>query len=181
VSPEVRGVAHSDTVGACRLAVALVLAVSLWPRASSGEEKPRHPVTSLDGLWLTAGPIAGAVHLHDSWNSLVGAELSVVRLREADKVSVLGLAGGFVVFDEREGARVWTELELGTSFGSFGVGVSAGVTAEFDQVVPPRWGTQGTLWLYAGIVPYVRVGVVEETGRYVETGVMIKVPLRILY
>jgi hypothetical protein len=131
-------------------------------------------------MWVTAGPIAGAVHLDDTWNSAVGAELSLVRVREADRVSLVGVAVGFVVFDEREGARVSAELELGSDVGP-GFGFSAGVAGEFDQVTPPRLGAQGTLWFFAGIVPYVRAGVLAETGAFVETGLMIKIPVRIRY
>jgi hypothetical protein len=166
----------------CRLGVALTILAAVSPGVGRAEEtQPRHRVTSLDGMWLTAGPIAGAVHLDDTWNSAVGAELSVVRVRESDRVSALGLTLGFVTFDEREGSRVSAELQAGMDVYGIGWGLSAGVAGEFDQVIPPRLGAQGTLWLFAGIVPYVRAGVLEETGAFVETGVMIKIPLRIRY
>jgi hypothetical protein len=88
---------------------------------------------------------------------------------------------GGLVFDSRPGLRSWAELEVGIDALPVKFGVSAGVAALFDRVIPPHYGAQATLWVFAGIVPYVRVGTLDELGGYFEVGVMIKVPVKIRY
>ena len=135
----------------------------------------------LDGTYLTAGPVAGALAIQDTWNSAVGAELSLVRLREGQFPALLGVSVGGVVFDSAPGLRSWAEVELGIDRWPVKFGVSAGLAAQFDRVVPPHFGAQATLWVFAGIVPYVRIGVLEELGSYFEAGLMIKIPVKIRY
>ncbi len=156
----------------------------------SGREGSGHRLNSyLDGTYLTLGPVAGALAIENSWNSAVGAELSIVRLREGHLPALLGVSLGAVVFDDRMGTRTWAELEvgfdnlLGWRLGRFApkFGLSGGLAVEFDRVRPPRLGAQGTFWIFAGIVPYVRIGTLEEVGTFFEAGVMIKVPVKIRY
>jgi hypothetical protein len=135
----------------------------------------------LDGTYLTAGPVAGALATQDTWNSAVGAELSLVRLREGRFPALLGVSVGGVVFDRLPGLRSWAELELGIDRFPVKFGVSAGLAAQFDRVVPPHLGAQATLWVFAGIVPYVRIGVLDELGGYFEAGLMIKIPVKVRY
>ena len=155
-----------------------------------GAAEPHGPVESLaghrmtsdlNGTYLTAGPVAGAVNVEHNWNSAVGAELSLVRLREGRLPALLGVSFGGVVFDDRPGARTWAEVELGIDRLPVKFGLSAGLAIEWDRVRPPRLGAQGTLWLFAGIVPYVRVGRLEEVGTFFEAGLMIKIPVKLRY
>ena len=142
----------------------------------------RHRLTSdLNGTYLTVGPVAGALAIQDSWNSAVGAELSLVRLREGCLPALLGVSIGGVVFDDRKGARTWAELELGIDRLPVKFGVSAGLAVELDRTLPPHFGAQATLWVFAGVVPYVRIGTLVESGSFFEAGVMIKVPVKIRY
>jgi hypothetical protein len=141
-----------------------------------------HRLTSdLDGTYITVGPVAGALVIQDSWNSAVGAELSLVRLREHRLPALLGISLGGVVFDDRKGVRTWAELELGVDRGPVKWGLSGGLAVELDRTLPPHFGAQATLWVFAGIVPYVRIGTLVESGSFFETGVMIKVPVKIRY
>jgi len=137
--------------------------------------------SDLDGTYLTAGPVAGALVIQDNWNSAVGAELSLVRLREGRWPALYGISVGGVVFDQRQGMRTWAEVELAIDKLPVTFGVSGGLAIEFDQVIPPHYGAQATLWFFAGVVPYVRVGTLESYGGFFEAGVMIKVPVKIRY
>lgn len=170
--------------------VALVVVLAPLPGAGSGVARAEEPeghvaghrmAGDLDGTYLTAGPVAGALAIQDTWNSAVGAELSLVRLREGRFPALVGVSLGGVVFDSAPGLRSWAEVELGIDRFPVKFGVSAGLAAQFDRVVPPHFGAQATLWVFAGIVPYVRVGVLEELGSYFEAGLMIKIPVKIRY
>jgi hypothetical protein len=134
---------------------------------------------TLDGTYVTIGPVAAATRVEGEWTSSVGLELSVARVDERRFPAAWGIAGGGVSYASRPGGRLWLEAE-GALYRPlpFPVGVAAGVTAEVDATRPPRWGAQGTLWFLAGFVPYARVGAVEESGHFVELGVMLKIPAR---
>ena len=55
---------------------------------------------------------------------------------------------------------------------------SVGAALEVDDIRPPRPGVEMTLWAFVGVVPYVRVGILSETGGFFEAGLMIKLPAR---
>lgn len=140
----------------------------------------------MDGHYLTIGPVAGAAYAQHSWNSFVGAELSWVRLRERRMPAAWGVSLGAVSWGSRSGGKLWGELEVAfrrpfSRVGLPGLGLALGPTVEVDDVLAPRWGAQGTLWIFAGIIPYVRVGAVAGEGAFFETGVMIKIPVKIRY
>jgi hypothetical protein len=167
-------------------AAVLALAGAAASRVAHAEEPKGavagHRLTSdLDGTYLTIGPVAGGLVIQDSWNSAVGAELSLVRLREQRVPALYGVALGAVVFDDRPGTRAWAEAELAVDRFPVKFGVSGGLAVEFDRTLPPHFGAQATLWVFAGIVPYVRIGALEESGGFFEAGVMIKVPVKIRY
>jgi hypothetical protein len=135
---------------------------------------------NLDGHYLTIGPVAAAAWAQDSWVSAVGAEVSWIRLREHRMPAAYGLAVGGVRFGDRDGARFWLELEFAVKRPlPFALGLSAGLTLDLPGADPPRYGAQGTLWVFAGVIPYLRIGSVMETGTFVEAGLMIKLPVKI--
>jgi hypothetical protein len=130
-----------------------------------------------DGVYATVGPVASAVRVADDWFSGYGLELSVVRVREQQFPVAIGLAGGGISYAGRAGGRLWLEAETAVEKPlPFGLGLGLGAAAEIDPVRPPRLGVEATLWAFVGIVPYVRVGALQETGAFVELGVMIKIP-----
>jgi hypothetical protein len=117
------------------------------------------------------------VYLGSDWYSGYGLELSVVRVREEAFPVALGLAGGGISYAGRAGGRLWLEAETAIEKPlPFSLGLGVGAAAEVDPVRPPRLGVEATLFAYLGIVPYVRVGAVEDTGKFIELGVMIKIP-----
>jgi hypothetical protein len=182
VTPQVRGRPHRSTKGQALRGVACWLGTALaTPGLAFAEEPHLRSTADLDGTYLTVGPVAGALASQEQWDSAVGAELSLVQLREGCIPALLGFSFGGVVFDDRPGTRTWLEAELAIDRLPVKLGLSGGLAAELDRVRPPRFGTQATLWAFAGIVPYVRVGWLDETGSFFETGVMIKIPVKIRY
>jgi hypothetical protein len=142
------------------------------------QKAPRSPA-NLDGLYVTIGPIGAATRVEDEWLSAAGGELSVVYVRERCLPAAVGVDAGGISFAGRAGGRIWAEAEVAIGRPlPVGIGVSAGLVAEVDANRPPRYGWQGTIWVFAGIIPYFRVGSVEESGGFVELGLMIKIPAR---
>jgi hypothetical protein len=147
-----------------------------WAGAARAEQPPPSP-SEMDGVHVTIGPVGAVTHIEDSWYSAAGAELSLVYLREHCLPAAVGLAGGGISYAGRDGGRLWLEAEVAFNRPlPFGIGVSGGVVAEVDPVAEPRYGVQGTLWVFAGVIPYVRAGTVDVSGDFVEIGVMVKIP-----
>ena len=172
-----RSMRRLPTPEARRARVLGVAAVLLCGAASADE--PRSPIDR-DGWHVTLGPIAGAAQLQDRWLSAVGGEISVVRLRQEQVPALYGIAGGGVSYGGRNGGRLWLEAETAIAR-PLPLGLGVGAAVEVDRVVPPRPGFQATLWVFAGVIPYVRAGFVEKTGPYAELGIMFKVPIRFAY
>ena len=165
--------------------VATIAAVVMaFGGATHADPRPVKATTAAnrDGHYLTIGPVAGAAYLENSWYSFAGAELSWMRLRERHTPAALGLDVGAVGWGSLPGGRLWSELQIAFDHPlPVDFGLSFGVTVEVDQVRPPRWGAQGTLWFFTGVIPYLRVGTLEEHGVFGEVGVMIKLPVKIRY
>lgn len=132
----------------------------------------------LDGLYVTVGPVVSITHVEGAWVTAAGAELAAIHIREHAFPAALGLALGGVAYGARDGGRVWLEAEVAVNDPlPIPIGLALGVAAEVDQTRSPRRGVQATLWAFAGLVPFVRVGTLELEGTFVEAGVMIKIPI----
>jgi hypothetical protein len=155
----------------------LVLLLAL-PGVARADGAPQIPAADLDGFYLTVGPAAALVHHAGSWGSGAGAEIGVSRVVERSVPALLGLCGGGLSYSEAPGGRLWLEAEVAFErLLPVAVGAALGVSAEVDATAPPRWGAHGTLWVFAGVFPYVRAGAVEESGAFVEIGLMAKIPI----
>jgi hypothetical protein len=145
------------------------------PQYASAE--PLRSPTDLDGVYLALGPVGALVRSDGAWDGAFGGEASIWRVREHEILSAAGLGFGGQKFAEGNGGRLWADVLAAhrTAFG-VAIGLGAGVTAQIDEVVPPKWGGHGTLWVYAGIVPYVRVGGVEGRGVFVDVGLKVVLP-----
>jgi hypothetical protein len=153
----------------------LVAGIAAGP-APAAAEKLRS-TRDLDGIHLALGPVGSAVHTGGSWDGAFGGEISLTRVTERRPLAAIGLGIGGARFSERAAGRLWAELSVATRRPlDVPIGLSVGPTAEVDQVIPPRWGAQATLWVYAGVIPYLRVGGVEKSGRFVELGLKIPLP-----
>lgn len=134
------------------------------------------PVSN-DGLWLTIGPVGGAVRVEGDWFSAFGLEGSVVYLRERRLPALIGGSFGGMSYAGRGGGRFWLEAEIAVNDPlPFAIGLGFGPAAELGRSQPTHLGIQGTLWVFAGVLPYIRAGALEQTGGFVEIGILIKVP-----
>ena len=86
------------------------------------------------------------------------------------------MGGGWYSYTEQRGGKIWLEAEAALRT-PVPIGLGVGPVAEVDRIRPPRFGVQATLWVMAGVVPYVRVGTLQERGGFLELGLMIKLPL----
>ncbi len=139
--------------------------------------QPLRSTANLDGIYLALGPVAAVVHDPEGWDGVFGGELTVARVTEHRAVAAVALNLGGARFGMRSAGRLWLEGMVGTGrLLGVVVGVAAGPTLEVDEQIPPRVGVQGSLWLYAGVLPYLRVGAVRDAGSFVEIGVKVSLP-----
>jgi hypothetical protein len=141
-------------------------------------ETARREVANLDGTYVWLGPSASAGYLDRGWDSLIGADLAVMRVREHAPLGAVGGSVGAARWTERGGGRMWAEAIAGTRlFDRTMVGLSAGAIVELADTVHPRAGAMVGAWVFAGVTPYVRVGAIDGYGAVVELGVHIALPV----
>jgi hypothetical protein len=109
----------------------------------------------------------------------VGGGIQVVRLRERARLGVVGGWLSGVHYAGRDGGRVALEAVVGTRrlIGPM-LGLGAGPVLELGDAHHPWAGGQVSAWLFAGVSPYLRAGVVREAGGYLELGVQLSLPAR---
>lgn len=138
---------------------------------------PLRPSTDLDGTYLWLGPIGAASRLDGTWDSTFGAHAAVLRVREGAWLGTLGGAGGASLWTERGGGRIWLDAVVGTRLAGRMVGLTAGPLVELSDVAHPRWGGTIGAWGFAGVTPFVRVGIVQELGGFGEVGIHLALPV----
>jgi hypothetical protein len=131
----------------------------------------------LDGWYLWLGPGGGAAWIDDRWYSTFGAAATVVRVRERAWLGALGVSVGAARWTERDGGRVWMDGLVGSRrVGGVMVGATVGPMLELGDLRHPKIGGSGSIWVFAGVVPYVRLGVVNAAGEFLEAGVQLSLP-----
>lgn len=135
------------------------------------------PGWDLDGTYLWLGPTGAAGRVDGAWDSLFGGHLAIVRVRERARLGALGGAFGASRWTERGGGRLWLDGLFGTRLGGRMIGASLGPTLEVSELTHPRPGAAVGLWIFLGVTPYVRIGVVDELGGFAEVGVHIALPV----
>ncbi|MBA3817795.1 MAG: hypothetical protein H0X17_02805 [Deltaproteobacteria bacterium] len=135
------------------------------------------PSWDLDGLYLWLGPVGTAGYLEAAWDSGFGADLAIVRIREREALSAIGVTAGTLLWTERDGGRLWVDALAGTRLGSRIYGLSAGPLVELGELAHPRLGGSIGVWAFFGITPYARAGFVQELGGFAEVGVHIALPV----
>lgn len=131
----------------------------------------------LDGTYVALGPAGGATFQGGEWDSIFGGELVLARVDEGRALSAFGVALGGGRFGVGGRGRLWADVLVATNRLPFvTLGLAGGVIAEVGEVGHNRWGGAGTLFAYAGVMPYVRVGAVARSGRFVELGLRIPLP-----
>lgn len=142
----------------------------------SAAAEPRS-VADLDGLHLFVGPVGAATQIGGEWDSAWGGTAALVRVRERAGIGVVGGWLGAAHYGASDGGRVWLDGVVGTRrvLGKM-LGVGAGPVVELGALQHPRLGMQGSIWCFAGVVPYARLGVLESSGSFVELGVSVSLP-----
>jgi len=122
--------------------------------------------------------LGSAVRVEGEWDSGFGGEIAFGSLTERRALAAWAASVDFVAYSERSGGRAAIELAAGTRWPSgLLVGVAAGPVLEVDDLRRPRAGGQASIWLFAGVVPYARVGAVERGGAFVDIGLRIPLPV----
>ena len=134
------------------------------------------PSWDLDGLYLWLGPTGAASHIDADWDSTIGADASLVRIRERELLGTIGATFGASRWTVRGGGRLWLDGVAGTRMGRM-VGVSAGPILELNELSHTRFGGSVGLWAFIGVAPFVRAGMVQDLGGFVEVGVHIILPV----
>lgn len=133
--------------------------------------------SNLDGLYIWLGPSGAASHIDSQWDSTIGADASIIRVRERSLLGAIGGSIGASRWTVRGGGRVWLDGIVGTPILGHMVGVSAGPIVELSDFAHPRVGGSVGLWGFAGITPFARVGAVDQLGMFVEVGIHIALPV----
>ncbi|MGE3458603.1 MAG: hypothetical protein AB7O24_26020 [Kofleriaceae bacterium] len=123
------------------------------------------------------GPLAAASYIADNWDSTVGGQLAMTRVREQQPLGVIGVAAGASVWTERRAGRVWLDLVAGTRLVGRMAGLTAGPILELDVLAHPRIGGSIGGWVHVGLTPYARIGWVHELGMFAEIGVHLPLPV----
>jgi hypothetical protein len=134
------------------------------------------PSWDLDGLYLWIGPLGAATRVDSVWDSTIGGDLSIVRVREHEPLGAIGATLGGSRWTERGGGRIWLDAVVGTRLGRM-VGLTAGPILELDELSHPRFGASAGLWAFLGVTPYLRAGSVQNLGGFVEIGLHIALPV----
>jgi hypothetical protein len=134
------------------------------------------PSWDLDGLYLWLGPTGAASRIDADWDSTIGADATLVRVRERDALGTIGVSFGASRWTVRGGGRIWLDGLIGTRIGRM-IGVSAGPLLELSEIAHPRVGGSLGIWGFVGVAPFVRTGMVSDLGGFVEIGVHIALPV----
>lgn len=135
------------------------------------------PSWDLDGLYVWLGPSGAASRIDGDWDSTIGGDLSVLRVRERELVGTVGASLGASRWTVRGGGRIWLDGILGTRVLGRMAGISAGPILELSELSHPRYGGSFGVWTFVGVTPYARVGTVTDLGGFVEVGIHIALPI----
>lgn len=161
---------HFRRDGIVHLVFTLLSAAALLSPSEKAEAgEPDH--------FVAVAAIGSAVRVEGVWDDAWGGELGIGQMRDGPVLSAWAASVGMVGFTARSGGRLWSELTVGTRWPTgYLVGLGAGPAVELDRIRQPRWGGQATIWVFAGVVPYARVGALEPGGVFVDIGLRIAFP-----
>ena len=126
-------------------------------------------------LWI--GPTGAATRVDGGLESTWGGGVQLVRVREGASLAVAGASLGAAHYASRDAGRLWLDGVVGTRrLGGWMLGLAAGPALELDDRRHPRLGGAVAVWGFAGITPVVRVGVLNDTGAFVEIGASLGLP-----
>lgn len=172
---------HSPLSLALTLSLALAVLGATPVHADPDAASPAAPrlraASDLDGLHIWLGPVGAATHVDGAWDSAWGGTIAAIRIRERAPVGALGVWLGGTHYALRDGGRIWLDGVVGTRrIGGRMLGTAAGPVVELGDLRHPRLGAQASIWCFAGVVPYARLGVLEASGSFVEVGLSLGLP-----
>jgi hypothetical protein len=135
------------------------------------------PSWDLDGFYLWLGPSVAASHVDTEWDSTVGGDAAVIRVRERSPIGALGGSLGGSRWTVRGGGRIWLDALVGNRVLGRMAGVSAGPIIELSDFSHPRIGGSIGVWAFLGITPFARLGTVQDLGMFGEVGIHIALPV----
>jgi hypothetical protein len=147
------------------------------PPPSASSPPALAPTWDLDGLYVWLGPTGAASHVQSQWDSTIGADVTMIRVREHEPLAAIGGSLGASKWTVRGGERMWLDFVAGTKLGGRVVGASAGPIVEISDLAPVRVGGSIGAWAFVGVVPYVRAGYVDALGPFVEIGLHVALPV----
>jgi hypothetical protein len=133
------------------------------------------PSWDLDGTYLWLGPLGAASYIDETWDSTVGGQVAILRIRERRGLGAIGGSLGGSVWTTSGDYRLWLDAIAGTRLGKM-VGISAGPLLELSHERHPRVGGSVGIWAFLGVTPYARIGFVDESGPFAEIGLHIALP-----
>jgi hypothetical protein len=146
------------------------------PPNISSRTSPLPFVGNLDGHYLTLA-IKGSALRGPRWDSAFGLSASYLRLREARVAALLGVSLSATRLSSARAGVVSVEAVIGTRALGPLAGIGGGPSARITDLAHPRWGGVATVWIFAGIVPYLRVGVHRQEDAYIEVGAQLTLPI----
>ncbi len=120
---------------------------------------------SRPSLHLALGPTIAGTRLDSGWDSQVGGELHLVHLTPSRHIAIHGAALGVANFSRTRATRLSLDLYTGVALSAdftLGLGVAPFVDLFADH--RPLGGARATLWIHAGIAPYLSVSKVWGLG-----------------
>lgn len=140
---------------------------------------PRAVASSdLDGVVLWLGPRLAMASYDGERDSLVGLELVVGRVREQQRLSLVGGAVGAARFGAADAGRVWGQLVVGSRPWGQWLGGSVGPLIELSSLARPKLGASVGVWVALGIVPFARLCAIDDRGVTAELGIQVPLPVR---
>ena len=135
------------------------------------------PSWDLDGIYVWLGPTGAASRVASQWDSTVGGDLAIVRVREQESLAAVGATLGASRWTARGGGRIWLDALVGSRLGGRMIGASAGAIVELSDLAHPRLGGSIGVWGFVGVTPFARFGAVAELGAFAEIGLHIALPV----
>lgn len=161
----------ANVVAAQPTAAAVQPAPVASPRLASTDD--------LDGWYLWLGPRVGALY-RQQWDSNVGAELALLRVREHYPLAAYGVRFAATIPTATDRTRLALGAVIGTrQLADTMLGVTADATLELDPFARPAPGFSVGMWAHTGVVPFVTVGWTGglQASVTVEAGITIALPV----
>lgn len=140
------------------------------PLSTQGEPK----------LHFALGPTVSALHRSSAWDSKVGAGAYLAWDRPSSSISTLGTLVELSGFGGTDATRLTADLFLGIQLSDFSVGIGIGPLLDLFPNHRPQYGVRSTVWLFAGITPYLSISSISGLGApedpEIEVGLKIPFP-----